>query len=252
MNVLIFGGTTEGRELFEKLLENHRVTLSVAEEYGKGVFQKNHDSIRVGRLDENQMQKLILDCGAEAVFDATHPYAKNAHEKIKIACENAKIPLLRFCRKESEEVDGVEKFDSLDELLEAVSKTRGNVFVATGSKDISQIVEKIGAQRIFARVIPSEKSIRSCLNAGVFPARIIAMQGPFSARLNEAIFLETGAKILITKLSGKSGGEDEKILAAKTCRMRIFALARPNLSNVPSVFSLNAALLWLDSLKKKQ
>ena len=42
------------------------------------------------------------------------------------------------------------------------------------------------------------------------------MQGPFSKELNEAIIKEFDCKYLVSKLSGKSGGFDEKIEAAKS------------------------------------
>ena len=41
------------------------------------------------------------------------------------------------------------------------------------------------------------------------------MQGPFSTALNEAIIKEFDCKYLVSKISGRSGGFEEKIEASK-------------------------------------
>ncbi len=61
-----------------------------------------------------------------------------------------------------------------------------------------------------------------------FEKNIIAMQGPFSAALNEAMFRECKAEILVTKISGKNGGFYEKITAARKCGMRVLAVTSPH------------------------
>ena len=63
--------------------------------------------------------------------------------------------------------------------------------------------------------MPSIDSINACISAGIPSRNIIAMQGPFSKDLNEAVIKEFDCKYLVSKLSGRSGGFDEKIEAAK-------------------------------------
>ena len=57
------------------------------------------------------------------------------------------------------------------------------------------------AQRVWLRILPSQKGLAQCLAAGFPPKHIICMQGPFSRELNEAMFRSTGAEILLTKES---------------------------------------------------
>ena len=74
--VLVFGGTSEGRELVEWLsaLGEHDVTVCAATEYG-GELVSGLDGVRVvqGRLDGVQMLALMRELGAGAltVVDAT-------------------------------------------------------------------------------------------------------------------------------------------------------------------------------------
>ena len=74
---VIFSGTTEGRQMSEKLSAagiDHIVC--VATEYGELVMEKTpYADIRQGRLDAEGMQELI-SAEASSVFDATHPYAE--------------------------------------------------------------------------------------------------------------------------------------------------------------------------------
>ena len=105
------------------------------------------------------------------------------------------------------------EFNSNNEAIEYLLKTDGNILLTTGSKEISQFAKL--CDRIFARVLPSVDSINACISAGVASKNIIAMQGPFSRNLNEAIIKELHCKYLVTKVSGKSGGFDEKIEACE-------------------------------------
>ena len=62
------------------------------------------------------------------------------------------------------------------------------------------------ASRAYARVLPMEDSLRACREAGLPPAHILAMQGPFSRELNAAMLRSIGAAYLVTKASGSAGG----------------------------------------------
>ena len=75
MRVVLFSGTTEGRELSRRLAERgFEVTVSVATPLG----QEEQGSapgvtVRCGRLLPDEMAALLK--GAALCIDATHPYA---------------------------------------------------------------------------------------------------------------------------------------------------------------------------------
>ena len=85
--------------------------------------------------------------------------------------------------------------------------------------------------RLIARVLPTLEAIRTCEAVGLKGKQIIAMQGPFSEIMNEEMFRESGAGILLTKESGNAGGYSEKIKAALNCNMKILVLQRPTLES---------------------
>ena len=56
---------------------------------------------------------------------------------------------------------------------------------------------------------------------------IIAMQGPFSADMNKALINECGAKVILTKESGRNGGYYEKLEAAGECDIKAVVVRNP-------------------------
>ena len=98
--ILIFAGTTEGRELCECLVKakiHH--TVCVATEYGEIVLQQNpFTMIHCGRMDEREMVRFMQEGAYEIVVDATHPYATVVTQNIKAAARQCDVTYLRRCR----------------------------------------------------------------------------------------------------------------------------------------------------------
>ena len=104
----------------------------------------------------------------------------------------------------------------------------GTVLLTTGSKELEAYTAVQDFQtRLFPRVLPSASVLEKCAALGFPGAHIIAMQGPFSQAMNAALLRETGAKILVTKDTGVSGGFAEKVAAAKEVSAKVLVIARP-------------------------
>lgn len=110
--LLIFGGTTEGRQLAQ-FCADHRISawVSVASQYGCDLLPSSeYLHILVNRMDWQEMAEFMRDKQVRLVVDATHPYAKEVTGNIKRACMEEQIPLLRCLRDaetESAEEEGV-------------------------------------------------------------------------------------------------------------------------------------------------
>jgi precorrin-6x reductase len=138
--IVIFGGTSEGRELAELLSGKGIAALAcVATEYGAAALRNVPLlRIRAERLDSGAMLRLITLERPRIVIDATHPYAAAASENIKAACEAAGVRLIRVLREESE-VSGCEVFQTLPELIDWLNERDGVVFSALGAKEASAL-----------------------------------------------------------------------------------------------------------------
>lgn len=105
-NILLFGGTKEGRELAETALEEgFRVTVSVATEYGAGLLRPSSEgaagpelSILQGRMPREEILERLRTGIYDWVIDATHPYAEHITESIRGAAEAAGVAYDRVLR----------------------------------------------------------------------------------------------------------------------------------------------------------
>lgn len=223
--LLIFGGTTEGRELAEYCARNGiNADVSVATDYGAELLPPNMN-VLCGRLDAEQMKALIA-AGFSAVVDATHPYAVEATANIQFACTETGVRYLRLLRKSSA-VSGKTVHD-MNELTALLSGTDEAILSTLGSKSLPKLTKvKNYRERIWVRVLPSDDVLEQCHELGYDEAKVIMEKGPFSVAQNVEHLRKSGAVILLTKDSGATGGYPEKAEAARLCGAELVTLARP-------------------------
>ncbi|MCQ2613352.1 MAG: precorrin-6y C5,15-methyltransferase (decarboxylating) subunit CbiE [Treponemataceae bacterium] len=262
--VLVFGGTTEGRKIAETLSDNNIfVHVSVATDYGRQVMEEKENlKILEGRLDAASMQLLHEKNGYDAVIDATHPFATAVSENIKQSFAGT-VPLIRFERnvqngeteesgkflaaaqteessdktaEESDEKPGQILYaDSAEQCRELLLQTQGRILLTTGSKDLNVFCkDDFLKERIVARVLPGLESISLCRENKLEGRQIIAMQGPFSKKMNIAQIEDYGISVLVTKESGKTGGTDTKIQAAVEKGIKCIVIKNPSLHKADS------------------
>lgn len=295
--VIIFGGTTEGRELARILADRGAlVTVSVATELGEEMLrdifseeEPGHFRTLVGRLNVEEMQRIIRDY--DICYDATHPYAVEVTANLREACRKTGTKYIRVIRKEAERAESdrgqggvlqsepdqgsetvlqsktaqsseaarqsatvqnsetnqnmeavqksevVQKSDSIRVVQSAANaaeyllETKGNILLTTGSKELRAYAE-IPRERLYVRVLPTHDSIAACEAAGIPHRNIIAMFGPFSQRMNEAMLEQYHISYLVTKEAGRNGGFEEKLQAAKRCGVKAIVIRRPEDSGV--------------------
>lgn len=230
--ILIFAGTTEGRELSEYLAAAGIAhTLCVATEYGKIVL-KEHPCVKVhkGRMDREEMEIYIKNGNFGAVVDATHPYAEVVTQNIRRAMQDMDIPYLRL-KRESNVTSSYEKIQYFKDSVScarALEKTDGNILLTTGSKELSVFVKFIDKkERLYVRVLPGIESLQLCMDCGIAGRQILALQGPFSTQMNEAMLRQYQIKWLVTKASGNAGGYQEKLDAAQNLDIPVFVIGCP-------------------------
>ena len=231
MKVLVFSGTSEGKKITEYLSKKGAfVTVCVATQYGKEVMPNLQNvSIHTGRLDENQMIDFIS--GFDFVVDATHPFAEIVTNNIFNACNLKNIRYIRLLRDESIDVDeNITYVQNVQEAIDFLENTVGNIFVSTGSKELHKYSTITDYQnRIIARVLPVPEAHQKCDELQL--KNVIYQKGPFSYDENYNQFKKYNAKWIVTKSSGKTGGFDEKISAAKKLGINVIVIKRPNQKN---------------------
>ena len=229
--VIIFAGTTEGRTISEYLAScKVPVTACVATEYGETLLTENeYLKVHAGRMDQEEIAAFIREKGAELVIDATHPYAAVVSENVAVACEREQVDYVRLIRGSSaESVDQAVLVGSVDEAVEYLKKTEGNILATTGSKELFKYTQIPGFEkRVFARVLSTGEVAAACEKLGFVGKNLICMQGPFSEEMNIAMLHQFDCKYLVTKETGKAGGFEEKLHAAKAAGATLVLVGRP-------------------------
>ena len=224
--IAVFSGTTEGRTLSHQLAaEGIPVTVCVATEYGQ-IQQGEAPGITVhtGRLDPAGMAALVA--GAALCVDATHPYAAQASANIRTACEQAGVPCLRLLRPASPLPEDALTAPDAASAARLLAGTQGNILLTTGAKELAAF-GPLGGQRLIARVLPSHEGLDACAAAGIPARNIVAMQGPFTREMNEALLRQFSARYLVTKDGGEAGGFGAKVEAARAAGAALVVIRRP-------------------------
>ena len=163
--------------------------------------------------------------GSDLCVDATHPYAVEVTKSVRRACSEAGVPHRRLLRDRSADTDAL-VVDSAEAAAELLADREGNILLATGMKELPAFAG-ISPARLYPRVLPTGDSIAACERAGIPHRNVIAMQGPFSRELNEALIRQFHIVYLVTKDGGKAGGFQEKVQAAENTGIELVLIRRP-------------------------
>ena len=275
-DVFLFAGTIEGKELTERFCKSGlSVHVFTATEYGASLLpgsdQADGSDVRISneRLDEPQMVDLMQKESPRLIIDATHPYAVVVSENIRSAAGRTGIKLIRLNRRESDigvvtdaatksaggkvgenvnvvagdaVVGNVIHVASVQEAVDFLRETRGAVLLTCGSKELAAFTAIPDyKERLYARVLSTEEVVRSCAALGFSGKHLIAMQGPFSLEMNQALIRHTGAEWLVTKESGVQGGFPEKAEAAAREGIGLVVIDRPAQVDMVSAVGSEAA-----------
>ena len=231
MKLMIFSGTTEGHDLCRFLSKNSvQADVFVATEYGAAVMEPMAGiTVHEGRLDEREMEKRLTS--DTLLIDATHPYAAAVTDNLRAACAKSGARYERLLRP-ALPYQNCEIVLNTAAAVDWLNAHEGAVLLTTGSKELEAYTAVQDFQtRLFPRVLPTASVLEKCAALGFPGAHIIAMQGPFSQAMNAALLRETGAKILVTKDTGVSGGFAEKVAAAEEVGAKVLVIARPRVEN---------------------
>lgn len=227
--ILIFGGTSEGRMLAEFCAENKiNACVSVTTGYGAELLPcSRYITVFNGKLDRSEITKLISDNKFSVVIDATHPYATLATENIRSACSDTNTSYYRLKRESSEILYG-KILNSFDELTAYLNKNNKQILSTLGSKELpllSKVTDHY--ERIWLRLLPADDITEQCVKLGFDKEKLIFGKGRFSIEENIRHIKACSADVLLTKESGKAGGYYEKAEAAKKLGTELITIKRP-------------------------
>ncbi len=232
--ILVAAGTQDGRELAGFLLDHgYSVAASVVSSYGEQLLRQYENIVINDRpLDEKELEAYMQEMHIELFVDASHPYAANVSRNAMEACGKLRVPYIRYERP-STPVSYEKAYYAADyeEAAKIAAGLGRNVFLTTGSRNLKLFAEAPALKNcvLTVRVLPSAEVLAMCEELGFTPKQIVAMQGPFSKELNEAMFRQFETEVVVTKNSGQIGGTDTKFDAAEAMGLPIVLIDRPQI-----------------------
>jgi precorrin-6Y C5,15-methyltransferase (decarboxylating) len=206
MKLMIFAGTTEGRELCERCIKDNRLIIDayVATSLGADMLPKSMAlETHIGRLDAIGIASEIKRIQPDMVIDATHPYAEEITKNILLATKATGVKYIRLLRKESPKaIDGIYAEDYA-KAVKIVNRSKGNILITTGSKELDRYKDIVDIEhRGFLRMLPEEDNVIAAIKAGFNRNNIELGRGPFSVEQNIDTINKFNIKYLITKDTG--------------------------------------------------
>lgn len=235
--IWIIGGTKDSRDFLEALLKHRQdLVVSTATSYGGKLLESLPLKIHSKAMKEEEMQSFVEEEGIDTIVDMTHPYA---YEVSQNAMKIAKAKDCSYYRFERELLENLAEkhqlFRSVEAILSYLEKGEGKVFVTLGSNHLPKFKDFARKEDCYFRILSKWDMVKKAEEQGILPKQILAMQGPFSEEMNYVMMKDLGAKYLITKRSGDTGGEAEKRKAADRLGVEVLYLDRPEIA-YPKVY----------------
>ncbi len=240
--ILILGGTTEARQLAERLAGRAElsVTLSLA---GRTQNPVAHSvPARSGGFGGVEgLTKYLSEEHIGLLVDATHPYAARISTNAAEAAVAAGVQMLALRRAPWRKVEG-DRWTQVrdgDEAVAALGAAPRNVFVALGRQELAPFEAAPQHSYLVRSVDPVEPPL-------VVPnARYLLARGPFLEEGERTLLLDNRIDAIVAKNSGGTATYG-KIAAARAFGIEVIMIQRPDLPSVGAVESVDEGVVAID------
>ncbi|TNJ38629.1 cobalt-precorrin-5B (C(1))-methyltransferase [Chlorobaculum thiosulfatiphilum] len=228
--ILLFGGTTEGRQA-AALLDRLGLPFIYSTKTRVEPFASSHGEFRHGALDEAAITELIASHGVRLVIDAAHPFASRLHRSVFELCKRFAIRLIRFDRApvtfpDFDGLHSVADFPEAIALLERLAPTK--LLALTGVQSVSPLRPWWRRREMLLRILPLSASMELARREGFPEAKLLPMNPDGPDEALEAIVREHGVDCLLAKESGESGFFPVKLRVAERCAIPLIVIRRPS------------------------
>ncbi|MCA1405912.1 cobalt-precorrin-6A reductase [Ensifer sp. IC3342] len=236
--ILILGGTTEARQLADRLAADPRYDAAISLAGRTADPRPQPLPTRVGGFGGAEGLAAFLKAENVALLiDATHPFAARISHNAAAAAEATGTPIFAL-RRPAWELERGDRWTRVESVPEAVSALGGaprRVFLAIGRQETFHF-EKAPQHKYVVRsvdpvtpplALPDVTAILAC--------------GPFAEADEIDLFEEHDIDIVVAKNSGGTATYG-KIAAARKLGIEVIMVERHNPADVPSVGNCDEAL----------
>ena len=227
-SLLVFGGTTEGREVAAFLDK-----LSISYFYSTKTPVKFTGKAKhiVGDMNASAIKRFCNREKITTIINASHPFAKILDENI--IQNTSGIRLIRFERKHIKRVATplVKYTPDFSAMIAFLERLKPSLTLAlTGVQTINKLKSYWEKYPTYFRILDRLYSIEFAKKHG-FPTAQILFGTPQKLADEIVLFQKIKPDVILTKESGYNGNLHIKIVAATACKIPIFILEKPPISD---------------------
>jgi precorrin-6A/cobalt-precorrin-6A reductase len=244
LHILILGGTSEARQLAERLAGDPNVApiLSLAGRTRNPVLPSI--AHRIGGFGGTAgLIAYLKKESIDLVVDATHPFAEQMSAHAEAACRACAIPLVLFTRPPwvQHEGDRWQEVDDVEAAIHALGDKSRRVFLTVGRLQLSAFE---AAPQHFYLI----RSIDAPEPAPRLPHhKIILARGPFALDDERHLLEQEEIDVIVTKNSG-GDATYAKIEAARMLSLPVILIRQPARADVPTFHDLEKLLHFISGL----
>ncbi|SNR16568.1 precorrin-6A/cobalt-precorrin-6A reductase [Tenacibaculum jejuense] len=226
--ILVFGGTTEGKQVASFLDETHipyyYSTKTEVSFQGKGIPI-------YGALTKHELEQFCITNKVKCIVNASHPFAEVLHQTV--AAIEITIPIIRFEREFTKRINHelVTYVSSIEEAIAVFQQKKYDSLLAlSGVQTIHKLTSYWKSNTTWFRILDRDSS-RAIAEQANFPSEQLLYGYPQHVKEEILLYKELAPKAIFTKESGVNGKLDQKISAALETQIPIVILKKPLLSN---------------------
>lgn len=245
-HVLVLGGTGEAVKLADRATRDWRVTYSLA---GRTQAPSLPSSVTVrsgGFGGADALAAWIAENRADAVIDATHPFADRIAANAAEACAKTGTPRIKLVRAPWARHldDDWREVPDVAAAAAALAPLGRKIFLTVGRSELAAFSPVTGKSFLVRTAEP----LPECPVAG---AEVVVGRGPFSLAHEVWLLRSHGIDAVVSKNSG-GDATYAKILAARELGLPVVMIARPAPPAGPAAASIADALAWLAALPRRE
>ncbi|MGB3695199.1 MAG: cobalt-precorrin-6A reductase [Spirulinaceae cyanobacterium] len=230
--IWLIGGTSESAEVARSLVgKNIACLITVTTESARSLYpQLPYFEVVVGKLNQQEIKAFLRERSIKGIVDASHPYATEISQRAIAVASQQNLPYLRYERPSLIENEGENRLANFATLLQGNYLTGQRVLLTVGYQALPLFQPWQNQATLFARILPSLESLQVALKAGFTNHRLIAIRPPLSRELEKALWQQWEISLVVTKASGKAGGEALKRSLSQELGIPLITIARPKVT----------------------
>lgn len=215
MKIAVIAGNAEARKWINQSRKKaHELLVFVDSETARELLPEENDRLKIFVVKDSIFKiKELVPADTELIIDGSYPYSQARSKRISRMARELGAEYFRLLAQEKTP-EGVEVFSTAQEARNFLEGTRGKILVTTDMKTLEDLISPSLHLRLYARVEPRVENLEKLLGLGLGHRQILALSGPFSQEMNQAMLAQYRIDYLVTGESGFQEGVEEKALAA--------------------------------------